>query len=121
ELLVKIAAVPENFLVMVGPITADKYRQAGLDQRRNVMFTGCKDIAELPAYLKYSHCCIIPFLCNQLTRSIYPLKINEYLSAGKPVVTTNFSEDIATFARVAYVIKTHQEFLTAIGRALAEN
>ena len=120
DLLVKIATQhADKILFMVGPLANDKYRKAGLDKMPNVIFAGSKPIDKLPAYLKYSHCCIIPFLCIPLTKSIYPLKINEYLSAGKPVVTTNFSEDIANFADVAFVANNHDSFLQSIETATA--
>jgi teichuronic acid biosynthesis glycosyltransferase TuaH len=122
ELLVKIAKNHcDKILLMVGPFANLNYKTAGLDKLPNVVFTGRKKIDELPAYLQYSDCTIIPFLCNQLTKSIYPLKINEYLSAGKPVVTTNFSEDIASFRNVANVAENHDEFLTMIDKAIYED
>lgn len=119
ELLRKIAVQHgDKYLVMVGPRTNDNFKKAGLDTMSNVIFTGSKLLQELPAYVAYSDCCIIPFLCNELTRSIYPLKINEYLSGGKPVVTTDFSEDIATFAEVAYVSSSHEAFIQNIQQAI---
>jgi glycosyltransferase involved in cell wall biosynthesis len=122
ELLQKIAQTHrDKVLLMIGPLANDNYKKAGLDRMQNVVFTGRKKIGELPAYLKYSHCCIIPFLCNQLTRSIYPLKINEYLSAGKPVITTEFSEDIANFKGIAAVSADHASFLKNIETSVAED
>jgi glycosyltransferase involved in cell wall biosynthesis len=118
-LLVKIAEKhSDKILLMIGPFANDNYKKAGLDKMTNVVFAGRKSIEELPGFLKYSDCCIIPFLCIPLTKSIYPLKINEYLSAGKPVVTTNFSEDIANFGEVALVSTTHEAFLDNISRAI---
>ncbi len=122
ELLKKIAkAHDDKFLLMIGPAARKDYISSGLASMPNVVFTGKKNIDELPAYLQHSNCCIIPFLCNQLTRSIYPLKINEYLSAGRPVVTTNFSEDILSFDGVARVARNHDEFLTLINKAMLED
>lgn len=120
ELLLKITTrFPDHYLMMVGPLGNDNYRKAGLDKLPNVIFTGSRKLEELPAYVHHSSICIIPFLCIPLTKSIYPLKINEYLSAGKPVVTTNFSEDIAKFASVAYVSGSHEEFLDNLADGLA--
>jgi glycosyltransferase involved in cell wall biosynthesis len=122
DLLKKIARRFENyFLVMIGPTTNDNYKKAGLDKLPNVIFTGNKKLEELPAYLHFAACCIIPFQLIPLTRSIYPLKINEYLSAGKPVVTTNFSEDIATFANIAFVSQSHDDFVDNIETAILED
>jgi glycosyltransferase involved in cell wall biosynthesis len=122
ELLKKVAiAHSDKILLMIGPLARKDYETSGLSKLPNVIFTGKKKIEELPAYLKYSHCCIIPFLCNQNTKSIYPLKINEYLSAGKPVVTTNFSEDIMGFKQIAGISENHNEFIKLVGKAIDED
>jgi len=64
---------------------------------------------------------LIPFLCNALTESIYPLKINEYLAAGKPVVSTSFSDDIRSFADCIYLAQNHADFINLIDDAISEN
>lgn len=120
ELLNKLAdAFPERILLMVGPFANTQYKKSGLSRRRNVYFTGSKKLEELPAYLQYSQCAIIPFLCNQLTRSIYPLKINEYLSAGIPVVTTAFSEDVKSFGEVAAIAASHNDFIKMVDESIS--
>lgn len=122
ELLVMVAREhKDKTLLMIGPLANDQYETSGLSSLPNVIFAGRKTINELPAYLKYSHCCIIPFLCNQLTKSIYPLKINEYLSAGKPVVSTNFSSDILSFRDVAHIADSRDEFVANIDKAINED
>lgn len=121
-LLQKIAQQhPNKQLVCIGPIDSPEHTKYGLDKMPNVTFLPPKTIEQLPAYLQYAQCCIIPFLANELTQSIYPLKINEYLAAGKPVVTTNFSEDIADFAHIAHVAQSHTDFVQAIQTALDTN
>ncbi len=87
----------------------------------NVVFAGPRKITELPAFLQYFDCVIIPFRKNTLAKSIYPLKINEYLAAGKPVIATHFSEDIYTFRDVAYIADDHETFLQLIDQAIDEN
>lgn len=111
----------DKTLCMVGPLNSDDYRRVGLDQLPNVILTGGKDISELPAYLQHFDVTVIPFLKNRLTASVYPLKINEYLAAGKPAVCTNFSEDIQSFRRDVYLAESHDEFLQLIDRAIAED
>jgi glycosyltransferase involved in cell wall biosynthesis len=112
---------PDKTLVMVGPLNSDCYKEYGLDKMPNVILTGGKHIRELPAFLQHFDVAIIPFLKNKLTASIYPLKINEYLAAGKPVVATNFSEDIRSFADVVYIAENEESFVKSIDRAIAEN
>lgn len=119
ELLRDIAHhFPQHSLLLIGDKNDGGFEEAGLDKLKNVIYTGPKKLEELPNYLKYLDCCIIPFKCNTLTRSIYPLKVNEYLAAGKPVVTTNFSEDIAAFRSVIHVAGSPEEFISCIASIL---
>ena len=121
-LLKKIAQThSDKILLMVGPLNSNDYKEYGLDKMPNIVFTGGKPITELPKYLQYMDCTIIPFLCNKLTKSIYPLKINEYLAAGKAIIATSFSDDIRSFGNVAYIAGNHKEFIQNIDRAIAEN
>lgn len=122
ELLRKLAEDNQDkYLVMVGPINTHEHQENGLDTMKNVIFTGPKKIEQLPAFLKHFDCTIIPFKRNVLTRSIYPLKINEYLAAGKPVIAMNFSEDIASFSPVAYIAGSHEEFLRMVKISMQED
>lgn len=122
ELLTKIArAHSDKVLLMIGPRTRVDHGAAGLEMLPNVIFTGGKPTETLPAYLQHCHCCIIPFLCNELTKSIYPLKVNEYLSAGRPVVTTGFSEDIRGFSEVVWIAQSHEEFVRQIQKAIDQD
>ncbi len=113
-----LQAHPDKFFLMVGPISLSKELFDEIASFNNVCFTGKKDIASLPGYLHYAHCAIIPFKCNVLTRSIYPLKVNEYLAAGKPVISTAFSEDIIDFKGVIEVATGYDDFSNAITLAV---
>ncbi|MBY0480460.1 MAG: glycosyltransferase [Chitinophagaceae bacterium] len=122
ELLKKIASRnPDKTIVLVGPIQTKEHIRLGLDKLSNIVFTGPKKISEIPNYLQYFDCTIIPFLKCITTKSVYPLKINEHLSAGKPIISISFSEDVRSFEKVAYIRDTHDEFLDAIDLALHEN
>jgi teichuronic acid biosynthesis glycosyltransferase TuaH len=85
------------------------------------VFTGPKNIKQLPHYLAFMDVAILPFKVNALTRSIYPLKINEYLAGGKPVVSTAFSPDIQAFGDVISVANDHDTFIAAVRTALSSN
>ncbi|MCU0324973.1 MAG: teichuronic acid biosynthesis glycosyltransferase tuaH, partial [Spirosomaceae bacterium] len=47
---------------------------------------------------------LIPFKKNEFTKSIYPLKINEYLASGMPVVSTDFA-DLTDFKGLIYELE----------------
>lgn len=122
KLLKRIAEThTDKHLVLVGPINNAEYKTVGLDKLPNVIMTGGKHIRELPKYLQYFDVTIIPFKQNTLTASIYPLKINEYLATGKPVVSTDFSEDIRGFSNEIYLAKDDTDFQNLISKAIAED
>lgn len=88
--------------------------------QNNILFTGSKLPAQLPAYLNHFDCLIIPFKKNRLTAAIYPLKLNEYLASGKPVITTDFSEDLEEFNDLIIIAKNENEFIEGVESALNE-
>jgi len=104
---------PDWILLLVGP-TSIEFKRSGLSLRKNVIAVGSKKLEELPSYVHAMDCGIIPFLCNELTASIYPLKLNEYLAAGKPVVSTNFSTDLSDFEDVISISKGKADFIRSL-------
>jgi glycosyltransferase involved in cell wall biosynthesis len=76
-------------------------------------------LEELPAYIKAFDVCTIPYLVNGFTRSITPLKLMEYLSTGKPVVTTALPAALM-YPEVIHIAATHDEFEAHVVDALAD-
>ena len=122
NLLKKIATYhSDKILFFVGPVYGNEHKEAGLHKMDNVIFIGPKKVDELPSFLQHFDCVIVPFKKNTLTKSIYPLKVNEYLAAGKPIIATHFSEDIFSFKDVIYVAEDDDQFLSMIDKAIEEN
>lgn len=87
EFLIK--NIKANF-IFIGPIFDKKYLK--LSKYLNCFFTGSRDYKEIPNFINNFDVCIIPYLKNDFTDAIYPVKLNEYLSLGKNVVATNIDE-----------------------------
>lgn len=85
----------------------------------NVKIHGPHKPKDLPGFLSDASVGIIPFVKNEFTRNIYPLKINEYLAAGLPVVASDFA-DLLEFSHVISCASSDQEFLHALTNALKE-
>ena len=122
DLIAKLArAYPRGSVVVVGKSLVDTQKLASIP---NVHLLGRKPYEALPGYCKGFDAAIIPFLLNELTRNVNPIKLREYLSAGLPVVSTEIPEvalyasDAAGAARVS-VARTHDDFLAAVARELA--
>jgi glycosyltransferase involved in cell wall biosynthesis len=75
-----------------------------------VKIEGPKMPEQLPPYLQTFSVGIIPFVKDDFTKGIYPMKINEYLAAGLPVVSTAFG-DIADFASLIKITDDKETFL----------
>jgi glycosyltransferase involved in cell wall biosynthesis len=86
----------------------------------NVVFTPPHQPAQLPTLLAGLSATMIPFVCNPHTYTIYPLKINEYLAGGLPVVSTPFSI-LDEFAGVVGMADTPEAFAAALRHALTDN
>ena len=63
-----------------------------LQQVKNITLSGPAQPSELPDRMKHFDAGIIPFQHNGFTKFIYPIKVNEYLAAGLPVVMTHFAK-----------------------------
>ena len=54
----------------------------------NIHLFGARTYEQLPSVLRGADAGLIPYARNQLTDSIFPMKVYEYLAAGLPVVAT---------------------------------
>ncbi|MBD3168587.1 MAG: glycosyltransferase [candidate division Zixibacteria bacterium] len=73
-------------LALVGPSDTDT---SEIDKLENVHMLGPKPYKQLPNYLRGFDCCIIPYRKTEITINANPLKLLEYMSSGKPIVTTD--------------------------------
>jgi glycosyltransferase involved in cell wall biosynthesis len=75
---------------LVGPVGEGDPRTdvSALHQAPNVHLLGARAYAELPSVLRGAAAAMIPYAVNELTSSVFPMKVYEYLSAGLPVVAT---------------------------------
>ncbi len=76
-------------VVIIGRADVDVSR---LEREPNICRLGPKSFAELPAYVAHFDVGIIPFVVNDLTRAVNPIKLREMLAAGVPVVSTALPE-----------------------------
>lgn len=95
----------------VGRIT-EREQQKRLDKYPNVKFFGAQQPPEIPKLMARFDIGIIPFAKNEFTKNIYPLKINEYLAAGIPVVSTDFAtlddfRDVVAIGRSNLEVQAH--------------
>ncbi|MDQ1086917.1 glycosyltransferase [Siphonobacter sp. SORGH_AS_1065] len=108
--------MPQHRFEFLGPVNDDTLKER-LSGYSNVIFTPSKRPEELPQALSEWDAAMIPFVCNEHTYTIYPLKINEYLAAGLPVVTTPFSI-LKDFEDIVSIESTAEAFSKSLQKAL---
>ena len=108
---------PEWNFILVGDIFVDDL--AGLEHKPNVQLLGRKPYAQMPLYLDHFDACLIPFRLYNVTHAVDPVKFYEYISAGKPVISTPLAE-MSIYEDLLYFATGVDEFIEQIERALAE-
>jgi hypothetical protein len=111
---------PELSFVLIGGEDANSSDLARLHALPNVYFLGNKPQVELPHYLRGMKAAIIPYKNNDLTRSIYPLKLHEYFAAGRAVVATPLPS-LTPFQDLALIAADADEFVAALDRVINES
>lgn len=120
ELLYAVARqLPECHFVFVGP--EDEYfKMHPLHKLPNVYFLGKKEVEELPQYIQHFDVCINPQKVNPITEGNYPLKIDEYLAMGKPVVATTTHTMRDVFSLYSHLADGPESWVKKLQKALNE-
>jgi glycosyltransferase involved in cell wall biosynthesis len=115
ELLLALAwARPNWSVVIVGP--TEKWRLPS-DVPPNLHLLGARPYRSVPCYLKGMDVCLVPFKKNAVTQACSPLKLYEYLAAGRAVVSTPVP-DLTFLGSVVRSARSQDEFLAAIEEVL---
>ena len=106
---------PQWTFLLIGLISTDV---SELRQCPNVTFVGPQPHPTLPNWAKAFDVAIVPMLHNRQVMNANPLKLREYLAAGKPVITVS-TPATEVYADGVYLADTHLEFLNGIEHELA--
>jgi len=94
DLLEELArAFPNATVLVIGPAhDSSLARVERLGALPNVTWLGLRSYDDLPRAIAAFDVALIPYVENDYTRSCFPLKLYEYLAAGKPVVAAGLPE-----------------------------
>ncbi len=115
--LVRAVAVrhANALIVLIGADTVGA--QAALGDLDNVKLVGEMPYVDLPFWVHAFDVCLLPFKRNALTNATNPVKVYEYLAAGKPVVSVDLPE-MVQFDGLVDVAADTDAFVAAVGQAL---
>ncbi len=103
-----------------GPIYSQQKRIKELKKKyTNINFTGDIHYNKLPEAMKKMDIAIIPHKIDSFTESMNPLKLYEYLAAGKPVISMAVAGTDAISPYV-YNCNNSEEFIDALKKVIEE-
>lgn len=115
DALVAIAnGLERGTVVLVGGVNAATER---LDHPRIAML-GRRPYASMPAFVQAFDTCLVPFAPGPLTEGVNPIKLREYLAAGRPVVSTPMPE-VKRYSAVVDFAEHPEEWVDAVHASLA--
>lgn len=81
---------PQASFVVLGPVVD---RDPGeFRNLPNIHFLGAVPYSDLPGHVGHFDLCILPYVVDESTNNINPLKLKEYLATGKPVISSPLPE-----------------------------
>ena len=117
DLLSKVArARPYYSFVIIGDCQVDV---SALRRTPNVVLLGRRDYQHLPAYCAAFDAGLLLFDRTEMTQSVNPIKMYEYLAAGLPVISTSIPEALRYVGPIR-LADTPDEFAGACDDVLAD-
>ncbi len=104
--------------VFVGPFYGDVGRWVKrLKRLKNVFFLGERHYNEISDYIASFDVCVIPHIVDEFTLSNDPMKVYEYIYAGKPVISTGIyiNRELLDFV---FVANEREGFLECLDKAV---
>ena len=83
-----IIKMPHWHFVFIGKAVVDISTLTAL---ANVTFLGERPHQQLPSYCQHWTASLLPFVNNAQIQACNPLKLKEYLAAGRPIISTHFA------------------------------
>ncbi len=118
EIIATIAeAHPDYRIVLIGDTHGSDL--SSLEKYSNIKLVGEVPYQELTQWLYGFDVCLLPFKVNDLTLATNPVKVYEYLAAGKPVVSVDLPE-MEPLKDYVYLARTPKRFVECLDLALCE-
>jgi len=111
---------PLGTIALIGPDMLSAKDRERLLAHPNIALTGPIPYTNLPKFMRAFDVCMTPHRMTPFTESLNPIKLWEYLAAGKPIVSTDVAgfRDYPQFVRLA---RDSDSFARAIEMALLED
>ena len=102
-LMRRLSELSEYQVVVIGDTEGQRDKIPADLLQSSIMWLGRQPIEELPNYLDCFDLALFPFVVNEMTDAVDPLKVWEYLAFGKPVLATSTA-----------FVRSHQELFHVV-------
>lgn len=102
-----------NF-VFIGRVHVDISEISGF---KNTYFLGEKAHSLLPTYCQHWTASLLPFIRNEQIKACNPLKLREYLAAGKPIISTSFPAAME-YKHSISIVSNSSDMVTALEQTI---
>jgi glycosyltransferase involved in cell wall biosynthesis len=106
-------------VVLLGPNMLPEAQRRQLLACGNVFFHPAVPYQQIPEYMRAFDVCITPHKVTPFTAGLNPIKLWEYLAAGKPIISTPVA-GFTDFPQHIYLASDAQSFLDQLWNALTE-
>lgn len=96
--------IPNLNLILIGPAEID------IPACKNIIYLGVIERKYIFKFMEKADALCMPFKVTELIRSVNPVKLYEYLYAGKPIIAPAY-EETQQFAPYIYLYKNELELL----------
>lgn len=111
-----LEAHPDWSVVMIGKVVGD---YAELEAYPNFHLTGAVPYAELPAWAQVFDVGILNWIETEWIANSFPVKAQEYLALGLPVVSVRIKELERSFGDLVRIASGEEEFVARVEEELA--
>jgi glycosyltransferase involved in cell wall biosynthesis len=98
--------------VFAGQITGGDYDE--LARSPNVIFLGQLPYEEIPALCATFDVCLLPWKMDEWIKQCNPLKLQEYMASGKPIVSVSIREVVDKYSEIISIAHNKEQFANAI-------
>ena len=111
--------LPHGTIVFMGPNFLREADLSRLTKFKNIVIKDAVPYQCLPDYMRAFDMCIVPHQITPFTESLNPIKLWEYLAAGKPIISTNVA-GFRDYSQHIRIVTNAEDFLGAVQDLLHE-
>jgi len=110
---------PDYTVYLIGPCDIN-FNYTKNSDLNNIIFTGAVEFKDVPSYIKEGDIMLLPFIVNEITRFVDPVKVYEYLFFNKNIISSYWRE-LDKFSPNIEFYNSYESFRNGVYRLINSN